>query len=152
MTSHHAKITWKKQTDSFGYKDYNREHEWQFENGQKVRASAAPRFLGSEDCVDPEEAFVASLSACHMLTFLAICAQGGIVVESYEDDAVGFLEPDERKRLVIGRVTLRPRIQFGSGTDPDPEKLGELHHRAHEECFLANSVHTRITVEQVAHE
>jgi len=146
MSSHHAKITWTKETESFHYKEYNRDHTWEFPNGHTVRASAAPRFLGNEECVDPEEAFVASLSACHMLTFLAICAREDMVVERYEDDAVGYLGVRDR-RLVMARVILRPRVTFAAGSEPTPDVLDNLHERSHHDCFLASSVTTEITVE-----
>jgi len=96
--------------------------------------------------VDPEEAFVASLSACHMLTFLAICARRGIVVERYEDNAIGLMKPQDR-RLVISDVTLRPRIEFAAGHEPDEATISKIHDQSHHDCFLANSVKTVITVE-----
>ena len=116
--------------------------------GEVVRASASPAYLGSEDCVDPEEAFVASLSACHMLTFLALCTKERLVVESYEDDAVGHLEKDANGKMAITRVILRPRIVF-SGGDPSQDVLDKLHHDSHEMCFIASSVKTEVTVEAV---
>jgi len=146
MSEHRARISWKKETDSFGYRDYNREHEWYFEGGTVVKASAAPKYLGKPECVDPEEAFVASLSACHMLTFLAICARRGIVVERYEDNAIGLMKPQDR-RLVISDVTLRPRIEFAAGHEPDEATISKIHDQSHHDCFLANSVKTVITVE-----
>jgi organic hydroperoxide reductase OsmC/OhrA len=145
MSEHKARIAWKRATESFSYDDYNREHDWGFENGVVVRASSSPAFKGSPECVDPEEAFVASLSSCHMLTFLAICARKRIVVDSYEDDAVGHMEKNNGK-MVISRVVLDPRITFAQGQEPSAEVLEKLHHMAHSECFLANSVKTEITV------
>ncbi len=148
MSEHRARIRWTKETSSFDYKEYNREHTWTFENGTVVHAASAPEFLGSEECVDPEEAFVASLSSCHMLTFLAICARKGIVVEKYEDAAVGHLELNENRRLAMTRTELRPKIEFAPGHKPTPEVLAGLHDKAHHACFIANSVLTRVTVEQ----
>ncbi len=147
MSEHKARITWKKTTESFGYEEFNREHDWQFENGQSLKASAAPKFLGSPDCVDPEEAFVASVASCHMLTFLALCAKKRILVESYEDAAVGFLEKNADGKLSMTRVLLRPRIRFGDGQEPEADKLAGLHDRAHANCFIAQSVNTDVTVE-----
>lgn len=152
MSEHRARIHWVKETDSFDYKEYNREHTWTFENGTVVHAASAPQYGGSPECVDPEEAFVAAISACHMLTFLAVCAKRGVVIERYDDDPVGYLEPNENKRLSITRVELRPRIKFAPGHQPGAEALTELHDRAHRGCFIANSVHTRITVEQAVTE
>jgi organic hydroperoxide reductase OsmC/OhrA len=97
--------------------------------------------------VDPEEAFVASLSACHMLWFLAIAAKRGFVVDRYEDSAVGVLERNAERRFAMTSVTLRPRIQFSGTKLPTPEELAQLHHKAHEECYIANSVKTEVRVE-----
>jgi organic hydroperoxide reductase OsmC/OhrA len=146
MSDHHATVAWKRQTGSFRYEDYNRDHTWTFENGLVVEASSAPRFLGSADRVDPEEAFVASISACHMLTFLAICARRRIIVDRYDDEAVGHLEPNAEKKLAITRVELHPRVTFAEGHEPTPEALSVIHERSHRECFIANSVTTEITV------
>jgi len=148
MSEHRARIAWARQTESFDYKTYNREHTWTFKNGAVVHASAAPKYLGSPECVDPEEALVAALSSCHMLTFLALCARKSVVVERYDDDAIGFLEPNENKRLAITRVILRPRITFAPGHRPDASALAELHEHSHQACFIANSVLTRVTVEE----
>jgi organic hydroperoxide reductase OsmC/OhrA len=104
--------------------------------------------MGTEDCVDPEEAFVASLSACHMLTFLALCTKERLVVESYEDDAVGLLEKNADGNMAITSLTLRPNIVFSVG-DPSQETLDKLHHDAHGMCFIASSVKSEITVESV---
>lgn len=145
MSEHTAKVVWNRGDREFTYQKYSRDHEWRFDGGEVVRASASPAYLGSEDCVDPEEAFVASLSACHMLTFLALCTKERLVVESYEDDAVGLLEKNADGKMAVTRVTLRPRIVY-SGGDPSQETLDKLHHDAHEMCFIASSVKTEITV------
>jgi organic hydroperoxide reductase OsmC/OhrA len=147
MSEHHATIRWQRRSSSFAYDAYSRDHTWAFPGGAEVAASAAPNYLGDAALVDPEEALVASLSSCHMLTFLAIAARRGLVVDEYTDDAVGFLEKNEERRLAVTRVILRPRITFGDGSAPSQEDLDDLHHVAHEQCFIANSVKTRITVE-----
>lgn len=147
MSEHHATIDWKRATPDFSYQTYNRDHEWSFDAGITVRASAAPAYLGSETCVDPEEAFVASLSSCHMLTFLAIAAKKRLVVDSYRDQAVGILDKDAEGRLAITRVTLRPEIRFSGETQPTTEALSQMHDQAHHACFIASSVKTTIVVE-----
>jgi organic hydroperoxide reductase OsmC/OhrA len=147
MSEHHASVRWTRTSADFTYETYNRAHEVRYKSGAiVVPSSSAPEFRGDADRVDPEEAFVASLSACHMLTFLAICARKRITVESYEDDAVGLLEKDGGK-LWIARVTLKPRVRFGAGTTIDATALADIHHKSHEECFIANSVKTDVTVE-----
>jgi len=147
MAEHRARIEWKRATESFAYEEYSRDHEWTFPGGQLVPASAAPEFRGSETRVDPERAFVAALSSCHMLTFLALCARKRIVVDRYEDDAVGHLEKRGDNKLAMTRVVLRPRVTFAPGHEPDADTLANLHHRSHEHCFIANSVRTAVNIE-----
>ena len=148
MSEHHAGVRWKRTSADFTYDTYNRAHEVQFKNGAiKLLASSAPAFRGDADRVDPEEAFVASLSACHMLTFLAICARKRLTVEAYEDDAVGHLEKGDGGKLWMAHATLRPRVRFAQGTQIDDATLADIHHKSHEECFIANSVKTDVAVE-----
>ena len=148
MTHHHAGLRWKRTSADFRYDTYNRAHEVMFKNGAIILASsAAAAYKGDDDRVDPEEAFVGSLSSCHLLTFLAICARKRLVVDAYDDDAEGTLEKNERGKLAVTRVTLRPRVRFADGYAPDEKTLAEIHHLAHDECFIANSVKTNVTVE-----
>jgi organic hydroperoxide reductase OsmC/OhrA len=145
MSQHRVTLNWSRTTPDFQYKTYNRDHTLTFKNGQTVRASAAPAYRGNE-LVDPEDMLVASLSSCHMLTFLAVACQRGFAVEHYEDDAVGFLEKNAEGRLAITRVILKPRITF-TGDAPDAATLEQLHDKAHKECFIANSVKSQVNVE-----
>jgi organic hydroperoxide reductase OsmC/OhrA len=148
MSEHRAQLRWQRTSKDFGYDSYNRAHEIVFKNGAIVLpASSAPEFRGDPERADPEEAFVASLSGCHMLTFIAICARKRLTLDSYDDDASGSLVKRDDGRLWIAEVILRPRVRFGPGIDVGPEQLAELHHRAHEECFIANSVRTGVRVE-----
>lgn len=148
MSEHHAGVRWKRTSADFTYDTYNRAHEVIFKNGDiKIAASSAPAFKGDADRVDPEEAFVASLSSCHMLTFLAICAKKRLVLESYEDDASGALEKGANGKLWMAHVTLRPSVRFAAGANVDAALLVELHHLAHADCFIANSVKTDVKVE-----
>ncbi len=111
-----------------------------------MTATAAPAYLGNPANVDPEEAFVGSLSSCHMLTFLAIACKQKFVLESYEDEAVGHMEKNAEGKLAITRVELHPKIKFSGEKQPTPEELEKLHHGAHDNCFIANSVRTEVTV------
>jgi organic hydroperoxide reductase OsmC/OhrA len=147
MSEHKATVEWKRETAEFTYETYNRDHDWIFDAGTRVRASANPAYLGSESCVDPEEAFVVSLSSCHMLTFLAIACKKRFSVESYRDQAVGILEKDASGRLAITRVTLRPEVRFTGERTPTSEEVRQLHDQAHHTCFIANSVKTEMIVE-----
>lgn len=146
MSEHIAEIEWERETQSFDYKEYNRGHSWRFDAGVEVPASAAPAFLGDETRVDPEEAFVASVASCHMLTFLAIAARKRLTVDRYRDRAVGHMEKNENGRLAITRIDLFPGITFAEGVSVNAATLSEMHRLAHEECFIANSVKTDIIV------
>lgn len=148
MSEHKVQVAWKRDSEDFKYETYTRNHSWTFvDKGTTITASAAPGFLGDAAHVDPEEALVASLSSCHMLTFLAVAAKKRFVVDAYEDDAVGFLGKNESGKLAITRVVLRPRISFAGDQQPTSEQIEQLHHIAHQECFIANSVRTEMTVE-----
>src|SRR3954470_16665793 len=140
MSEHKVTVDWERETPDFAYESYNRDHDWSFDAGVTVRASATPAYKGSERCVDPEEAFVASLSSCHMLTFLAIACKRRLVVDDYRDEAVGVLGKDAEGRLAITRVTLRPEASFGGERIPTPDEIRSLHEQAHHACFIANSV------------
>ncbi len=147
MSEHKVTVAWKRETADFSYERYNRDHNWTFDAGITVRASAAPAYLGGTDCVDPEEAFVASLSSCHMLTFLAIACKKQLVIDSYQDEAVGILAKDSAGRLAMTKVSLRPKVQFSGEKIPTTAEIAKLHEQAHHACFIANSVKTEVVVE-----
>ena len=142
MAEHKIRLTWTDSGQPFTYEAYPREHEITFKDGQNVTASASPAYKGDGKHADPEDMLVAALSSCHMLSFLAICTKKRVTVQSYEDDAVGFLENDGGK-LWITRVILRPKVVSSA----DAATLVQIHHMAHEACFIANSVKTNISVE-----
>ncbi|KPK14052.1 MAG: osmotically inducible protein OsmC [Myxococcales bacterium SG8_38] len=145
MSEHRVTVRWMREEAEFTHEGYRRDHVWRFEGGSEVLASAAPQYFGNPALVDPERAFVAALSSCHMLTFLALAARDGLVVDHYEDDAVGVMERNGQKRIAITRVLLRPKVAWG-GEPPSQEKLDWLHQNAHKHCFIANSVTTVIEV------
>lgn len=143
---HHIRLNWEKGDVPFTYNEYPRNHAIAFKNGQEtVVASASPSYKGDASKADPEDLLVAALSSCHMLSFLAIAAKKRLTVQSYQDDAVGFLEDDTPNggKLWIKRVILRPKVMI----DADAETLAEIYHKAHEACFIANSVKTEVSVE-----
>jgi len=146
VSEHRCSIEWQRAGADFDYESYSRNHTWHFENGVSVAASAAPDFLGDPGRVDPEEALVASISSCHMLTFLALAARKRWTVESYRDAAVGTLEKNADGRLAVTRVVLHPQVEFAEPA-PNAEQLEKAHHQAHQHCFVANSVRTQIDVE-----
>lgn len=114
-------------------------------SGQTLLAAAAPEFLGGPDCADPEETFTAALTSCHLLTFLAIASMSGYVVDSYEDDPIGYLEKAEDGKPWLARVVMHPKITFSGDKQPTPEQIEQIHEKSHKECFLARSVKTEVT-------
>lgn len=146
MSEHKTNLSWNRNDTGFGYKEYPRAHQWVFPRSeQSLRVSAAPDYLGDADCVDPEEAFSAALTSCHMLTFLAIASMSGFVVDSYEDESIGFLEKGDNGKPWLARLEMHPKISFSGEKMPSAEDVEKLHEKAHHECFLANSVKTEIS-------
>ncbi len=146
MSKHEATIQWTRGDAAFTYEAYVRDHLWTFGTGSSVKASAAVDFKGNPELMNPEEALVGALSSCHMLTFLAIAARKGLIVESYVDKAEGVLEKNAEGRLAVTRVTLRPQVVY-SGPAPSAEDETKLHDSAHRGCFIANSVKTEVAIE-----
>jgi len=146
MSEHKATIAWARNGVDFGYKSYPRDHVWRFDNGIEVPGSAAPAYLGNPNCVDPESAFVAALSSCHMLTFLALASNKGFVIDTYEDAAVGHLGKNAGGKMAVIKVELHPKIGFSGAKLPAQADLDWLHEKAHKECFIANSVTTEVAV------
>lgn len=146
MSEHKAILKWQRGDSGFGYKEYPRSHDWQFpKSGQSLGASAAVDYEGDADKTDPEEAFTAALTSCHMLTFLAIASMGGYVVDQYEDEAVGKLAKADDGKPWLASVEMHPKITFSGDKQPTAEQIEKLHEKAHHECFLARSVKTQIT-------
>ncbi|MDH5911214.1 OsmC family protein [Vibrio splendidus] len=155
MSEYGAVIRWQKAEDeAFSDNQYSRGHTWEFDGGITVPASSSPHVVplpfSVEANVDPEEAFIAALSSCHMLAFLGIVAKQKYVIDSYVDDAIGVLEEDESGCSSVTKVTLRPDIVFSGSKIPTAKQLDKLHHLAHKNCFIANSVKTEIVVETKA--
>ena len=151
MATHHATIRWfASPGEDFARGQYSRAHSWNFDGLANVAASASPHIVpmpwANPNAVDPEEAFVASAASCHMLFFLDFARRAGVVVTSYEDEAEGLMEKGDDGKMRITRVTLRPRIVYGD-VPPTQEMLDDLHHKAHEACFIANSITSEIVIE-----
>ena len=147
MSKHYTTLEWKRESKDFSYQSYNRKHSWTFNSGVTIQASAAPAFLGDPNFVNPEEAFVAALASCHMLTFLAVAAKKRFIVDRYSDTAVGVLEKNAEDRMALTHVTLKPVIIFGGMQKPSNVELQNMHDVAHRQCFIANSVITKVTIE-----
>lgn len=151
MSIHTAHIEWERNDDGFLDKRYSRKHSWKFDGGALVPASSSPHLVrlpfSDPSCVDPEEAYVAALSSCHMLWFLSLAARDGYVVDRYADAASGHMEKNAENKDAITRVVLQPAVAFSGAKVPTDARVEKLHHEAHESCFLASSVRTTIDVQ-----
>ena len=150
MSEHTARIHWQLSNGDFLRGRYSRVHSWTFDGGVVVTASPSPANVpapwSNAAHVDPEEAFVASIASCHMLTFLYLASRAGVEIVEYDDEAVGTMSAGENGTPWVSRVDLRPRIRFATASAPLAEQLAVLHEQAHADCFIANSVRTRIVV------
>ena len=145
-----ATVRWTRDGAAFVNSAYSRAHLWSFDGGIEVPASASPSVvplpLSRAEAVDPEEAFVAAVSSCHMLVFLSLAAKKRFTIDRYEDRAVGIMTKNPRGKLFVSRITLDPDIAFSGDRMPTPAQIAELHHLSHQECFIANSVLTEVVV------
>jgi organic hydroperoxide reductase OsmC/OhrA len=148
-----AEIIWQRGDAVFSDNRYSRRHLWRFDGGLEVPASSAPQSvpvpMSDPTAVDPEEAFIASLSSCHMLWFLAIAGKRKFRVDRYRDQASGILEKNPAGKLWVSVVTLHPEVQFSGELLPTPQQIEDMHHSAHTECYIANSVSSQVRVEPV---
>lgn len=146
-----ATVSWTRGDAKFSDNRYSRAHVWRFDGGIEVPASSSPLSVrlpfSVAEAVDPEEAFVASVSSCHMLTFLFLAAGDGFVVDRYEDEAVGTMTKNAKGKLHVSKVTLRPAIAFSGDKQPSAAEVVALHHHAHEECYIANSILSEVVIE-----
>jgi len=153
MSEYKTVVVWSRDGAAFTDNRYSRGHRWQFDGGVEVPASSSPHVvplpLSITEAVDPEEAFVVSLSSCHMLSFLSIAAKRGFMVESYRDEAVGVLAKNASGKLAMTRVTLHPEANFSGDRLPKAEDVAAMHHEAHERCFIACSVKSDVRCEPV---
>ena len=152
MSEYYATVRWQRAAhEAFVDNNYSRAHHWHFDGGAIVAASSSPHIVplphSVAENVDPEEAFVAALSSCHMLFFLAFAAKRGFVVATYEDQAFGVLAKAADGRQCMTEVTLRPYVAFVGEAPPERNVIEQLHHRAHEACFIANSVTSRVQLD-----
>ena len=150
MSEHKASISWKLTSPDFLKGKYSREHTWKFDGGMTVAASPSPSVVpvpySNPAHVDPEEAFVASVSSCHMLTFLFLAYRQGFQVDSYHDEAVGVTSKNQSGATWVSEITLNPKIAYSGERLPMPADEQRLHHLAHEQCFIANSIKSQVTV------
>lgn len=153
MSEYVATVEWERGGAAFTDNRYSRAHTWRFDGGLEVRASSSPHAvplpMSDAAAVDPEEAFVASISSCHMLWFLSIAAKRGFVVDRYRDDAVAQMGRNAQGKTAITVVTLRPAVSFGGAKLPERTELMAMHHEAHDTCYIANSVRAEVRCEPV---
>ena len=149
MAEHRTRLSWARNDGPFERGNYVPDHAVRFQGGQTVHVSSAPDFGGNAAHADPEQLLLSALSSCHMLTFLAVVANRGYVLEEYTDDAEAFLGKDEQNRTVVTRANLRPRVRFSGEKQPTSDEIAQWHARAHKACFIANSVRTDVSVEPV---
>lgn len=152
MSQYFSNVSWRRKHDEkFIDQKYSRGHEWRFDGGLKIPASSSPHVVplpySVESNIDPEEAFLASLSSCHMLFFLSIAAKKKFVVDQYVDNAIGVMEKDQGGNMSMTKVTLRPKVAFAGDRKPSSDQIEKIHTLAHEQCFIANSVKTRVVIE-----
>ncbi len=151
MSDHIATVIWQRNGEDFLHNKYHRTHTWEFDGGAKIDASASPQIVplpwSSETGIDPEEAFVASLSSCHMLFFLSLAVEQGIQVESYRDGVVGKMGKNESGEYAITQLVLKPQASYSEETVPSEAEEEALHQQAHQQCFITNSVKTVVTIE-----
>jgi len=156
MSEHKATIRWTRTSPGFLKGKYSREHTWAFDGGVTVPASPSPSVVpapySNAANVDPEEAFVAAVSSCHLLTYLYLAYQQGFQVDSYHDEAVGVMTKNERGIPWVSVVTLHPKIVYSGEKLPTAADEQRLHHSAHEQCFIANSIKTDVRVEGTKHD
>ncbi|NHZ88401.1 OsmC family peroxiredoxin [Massilia sp. CCM 8733] len=151
MQQFEAQLAWQRGAQPFLDKRYSRAHAWTFDGGLRVPASSSPLSvalpMSDPAAVDPEEALVAAVSSCHMLFFLALAASAGHVVDDYRDHALGTMSKNADGKMAMTRIVLRPAIGFADGTGPDCAQLDALHHAAHAQCYIANSIKADVVVE-----
>lgn len=150
MANYQATVQWSRDGANFLDNKYSREHQWVFDGGVTISGSSSPHVVpvpySNPAAVDPEEALIVALASCHMLSFLYVAAQQGYVVDDYRDEAVGKMTKNDAGKYWVSEVTLHPKILFSGNKAPDQSELAELHHLAHQECFIANSVKTDVRV------
>jgi organic hydroperoxide reductase OsmC/OhrA len=154
MQEFEAKLVWQRGAQPFTDQRYSRAHEWIFDGGLHVPASSSPLSvplpMSEAANLDPEEALVAAVSSCHMLFFLSIAAQRGFVVDDYRDHALGIMDRNAEGKMAMTRITLRPAIAFSGARQPGAAELDAIHHAAHDQCYIANSIKADVVVEGAA--
>lgn len=146
MSAFHIESNWKRTTEDFNYEKFNRNHTIKLSENQIVNNSSAPEFFGNTDTTNPEELLASALTSCHMLTFLVVASKSGFVVDTYVDHSEAILEKNEEGKMAVTIINLKPTISFSGNKIPDADQLRSLHEKAHRNCFIANSIKTKVNI------
>jgi organic hydroperoxide reductase OsmC/OhrA len=146
MSEHRISLEWSRNGGPFARGNYSPDHLIRYAGGQTLHGSPSSSYMGNDAYADPEQLLLSSLSACHMLTFLAVCANRSYVVDSYADDAVAVLDRNADGKMAVVKAVLAPHVTFSGDKQPTPDEYAKLHERAHQACFIANSVKTQVEV------
>jgi organic hydroperoxide reductase OsmC/OhrA len=146
VSSYIINLDWKKTTEDFSYEKFNRDHSIELSGNQTIKNSASPDYFGNADMTNPEELLASALASCHMLTFLAIASKSGYVLDSYNCKAEAFMGKNAEGRMSVTEITLTPEIVFSGDKKPSDEQLKSLHDKAHKNCFIAQSLQTKVNV------
>ncbi|WP_061242216.1 OsmC family protein [Leptospira interrogans] len=147
MSKHKISLSWKKGLEDFKYDSFDRTHSIQYEGGQKLHGSSTPETYGKAEHTNPEELLASSVCSCHFLTFLAIASKSRYIVSSYEDNAIATLEKNEEGKMVVTKIELYPKVTFEGDKIPDLDTLVDLHEKAHKNCFIANSIKSKVIIQ-----
>lgn len=146
MSQFEVEISWKNNQNEFSFKEYSRDHSIKLGFDQIIKNSAAPEYFGSKEATNPEELLAAALGSCHMLTFFAIASKSGYVIESYYDKASALLGKNDSQKISVTEIKLSPTIVFSGEKRPTTEELKAMHEKAHNNCFIAQSLKTKVTI------
>ena len=146
MSAHKIDLSWRRETPDFKYETYDRTHNITFEGGVKIKTSSAPIYQGNAELPNPEELLIAAVSSCFMLTFLAIAAKAGFVIDQFHDHAIGTLDKNSTGKIAITQIELNPKIDFGGEKKPDDATLQQMLKKSHAYCFITNSVTAEVKI------
>lgn len=150
MGNHLASISWQRNGQDFNYETYDRTYTIKFSGGENIQASNPKDYFGKSELPNPEELLVSALSGCYMQTFLAVACKNGYVIDSYIDEAIGITNKNEHGKISVTEITLHPKIKFSGSQLPDDDAITKMREKAHANCFISNSINSRVNIEITA--
>ncbi|KTC76536.1 OsmC family protein [Legionella brunensis] len=147
MGNHLASIHWQRNGQDFNYETYDRTYTITFSGGKNIQASNPKEYFGKSELPNPEELLVSALSGCYMQTFLAVACKSGYLIDSYIDEAIGITNKNEQRKISVTEIKLHPKIKFGGAKLPDDNALNKMREKAHEHCFISNSINSHVNIE-----